>query len=99
MHTHTATGPQLFDRCLAARLLQLQRATAAAVGRRDEENVVSAPQWLCDVQAPIALVWVFPEQFAVIGIQSDNVIGEDCDELVLPINLDERRRRGRKIEI
>jgi|SRR5262245_16220166 len=74
MSAHTVASPRLFDRRLAARLLQLHRAAAAAVCRR---KVVGVPRRWRDVQAPIALVWMPPEQFAVVRIQPDDVIGDD----------------------
>src|SRR6266511_6202872 len=98
MHAHSTAGPQFFDCGIATGLIELQRARAAAVGRRNEEDVACAPNGRSDVQSPVARMWVTPEQFAAIRIKTDDLFGEDDDKLILAVDVDEIGVEGESLK-
>ena len=64
--------PEFFSGRLAVFLRQLQNAAAAAVCRRNKQQIVVAPNRRTDIQSPLGNVRMTPKQFAVVGIDAGN---------------------------
>src|SRR5581483_5745031 len=92
MHAHQAVKPDLFNHSPAAVSLQPEDAAAAVITRRDEEQIVFAPDRRGRVEAEIGLVRMAPQQVALVRVNADDLAMHKRDELLLAVNVDEDRR-------
>src|SRR6266567_7618442 len=98
MNAQAAMEPEFSDTGLPVLLRQLQDAAASAISRRNKQQVVIAPDGRADVQSPISRMWMAPEQLAVIRVNAGDHLPHKSDELVLPVNVDDDRRRRSHIQ-
>src|ERR1043166_2247454 len=95
MDPHSVCEPELLHGGLACLLGKLQQAAASAVSRSAEQQLSFRPHRQADVQAPVSLMGMAPKQAAVFRIESCNNIAQENHELILPIHVDDERRRRR----
>src|ERR1043165_8179014 len=99
MHAHQPAGPYFFDARFIAGATELQHAAAAVVTARDEQQVVGAPNRRARVQAEVDRMRMTPKQVAVVWIDAYDFAKHERHELVLPVNVDDDRRRSRVFEV
>ena len=85
--------PELADRCAAVRLAQLESAAAAAVRRRDHQDVVRSPDGRAHRKAVLCWMRVPPQELTVFRTEPDHFLRRQGDNLGLAIDVDQERRR------
>src|ERR1700689_4269219 len=72
--------------------MQFQSARTDAVRGRDKQQVSGRPDRRADGDPVGRVVWMRPEQRAVIGIESENSLGAEKCYLRLAVDIDEQGR-------
>ena len=85
-------------RRLAAGLAQLDHAAAGAVGGRHEQQVIRRrPDRRADVEAPVGLVRMGPQRLPGRGIEPDDYVAAEVEQLLLAVHVDDRSARRARV--
>ena len=68
-------------------------AAGAETARAVEEQIAVAPDGRADVRAFLVAMRVAPQQIAVVRIEAEHALEQERDDLLLAVDLDEKRRR------
>lgn len=92
LHLHLAIVPLLRCGCLPVLLGEIQHPTACIIGRGNEQQVVISPDGCGDIQLVPRLVDVLSQHFTRLGVHTNCQVLYKKDQLILPVDIDDRRR-------